>query len=62
MVMALDLRLEFDSRPLPRLVLGCVIVFERANQLSISVTKPPRPTLPPSLSGMGNECDDALLL
>jgi len=54
-VMALDLRLdgrEFDSRP-PRLVLGWVTLFGRANHRSISPSHPML-TQPPTLSGTGN--------
>jgi len=66
-VRALDFQLsnrEFDFRP-PRLVIGWVTVFGRANHLSISLAIP-RPTQPPTVSGTGNEyrpkCGDALRL
>ena len=50
MVSSLDLRLdrrEFDSRP-PRLVLGWVTVFGRANHLRISPRHPGQLSLLPS--------------
>jgi len=55
---------EFDARP-SRLVLGWFTVFgwQKPPQY---FTKPPGPTQPPTLSGMGNEyqpkCSDALQL